>query len=36
MNLWFKLEEYKFYYDKINECVYSNREDCAFENDIMI
>ena len=48
MNLWFKLEEYKFYYIKINECVYifesknialffySNREDCAFENDIMI
>ena len=48
MNLWFKLEEYKFYYAKINKCVYifdgknltlffySNREDCAVDNDIMI
>jgi hypothetical protein len=42
------LEEYKFYYAKINKCVYifdgknltlffySNREDCSFESDIMI
>ena len=48
MNLWFKLGEYKFYFAKINDCVYifdsqnltlffySNREDCSFENDIMI
>ena len=48
MNLWFKLEEYKFYYAKINDCVYifddknltlffySNKEDCAFDSDIMI
>ena len=48
LNLWFKLGEYKFYYAKINDCVYifdgqnltlffySNREDCSFENDIMI
>ena len=47
-NLWFKLKEYKFYYAKINDCVYifddknltlffySNREDCSFEIETMI
>jgi len=46
MSLWFKLKEYKFYFAKINDCVYifdgknltlffySNREDCTFEGDL--